>query len=175
MLVAVLYSAGGADRANSPGASPATAPGAGAAEPWPAAKGKPVVSITGVAHGNKRAHVTELDFATLDRAASEEITIIEPFLKREMTFKGISMREFLQRAGVGASAGDLYMHALDDYHVSLPIAGLREAGFLATRGDGKKLTVATGGPIRLVFTGDGTLARNSDNWIWSFDSARVER
>ena len=134
-----------------------------------------MVRITGVARGNTRAHVTELDFATLDRDASEEITINEPFLKREMTFKGIPMREFLQRAGVAASAADLYLHALDDYHVNLPIAGLREAGFLATRGDGKKLTVATGGPIRLVFTGDGTLARNSDNWIWSFDSARVER
>jgi DMSO/TMAO reductase YedYZ molybdopterin-dependent catalytic subunit len=119
--------------------------------------------------------VTELDFATLDREASEEITITEPFLKREMTFRGISMRVFLQRAGVAASARNLSMHALDDYHVSLPIAGLREAGFLATRGDGKKLSVATGGPVRLLFTGDGALARNTDNWIWSFDSARVKR
>ena len=95
----------------------------------------------------------------------------EPVLR----IKGVKMGELLQRAGVDPAARKLYMHALDDYHVDLPIAGLKAAGFLATRVDGKKLPIAKGGPIRLLFTGHGKLARDTDNWIWSFDSARVER
>jgi hypothetical protein len=76
---------------------------------------------------------------------------------------------------VDPSARNLYMHALDDYHVDLPIAGLQQAGYVATRIDGKKIPIAMGGPVRLLFSGNGRLARDTDNWIWSFDSARVER
>ena len=85
-----------------------------------------MLRIAGVKTGNVSASVTELDFKTLDQAATDEITIVEPFVKRKMTFTGIPMAELLQRAGVDPSARNLYMHALDDYHVDLPIAGLKD-------------------------------------------------
>ena len=176
-FVAVLYRSGDGDRAgNAPAAAPAAAvPEPVAVKPLPAPTGERVLRISGVKTGNVSATVTELDFKTLDRAATDEITIVEPFVKRKMTFTGIPMAELLQRAGVDPSARSLYMHALDDYHVDLPIAGLKAAGFVATRVDGKKLPIAKGGPVRLLFSGHGKLARDTDNWIWSFDSARVER
>ena len=175
-FVAVLYRSGDGDRAGSaPSAAPAAVPKPVAVKPLPAPTGERVLRIAGVKNGNVSASVTELDFKTLDRAATKEITIVEPFVKRKMTFTVIPMAELLQRAGVDPSARNLYMHALDDYHVDLPIAGLMDAGFVATRVDGKKLPIAKGGPIRLLFTGKGKLARDTDNWIWSFDSARAER
>jgi hypothetical protein len=176
-FVAVLYRSGDGDRSGSAHSTvPAAAvPAPAAVKPLPAPTGERVLRIAGVKTGNVSATVTELDFKTLDRAATDEITIVEPFVKRKMTFTGIRMAELLQRAGVDPSARNLYMHALDDYHVDLPIAGLKDAGFVATRVDGKKLPIAKGGPIRLLFTGKGKLARDTDNWIWSFDSARVER
>ena len=111
--------------------APAAAPGpavakAVAAKPLPAPKGELVLRIKGVKTGNVSATVTALDFATLDKAATDELTIVEPFVKRKMTFSVIPMRELLQRAGVDPSARKLYMHALDDYHVDLPIAGLKD-------------------------------------------------
>jgi hypothetical protein len=172
-FVAVQYRSGGDDRAGS-GPAPAVAEPV-AVKPLPAPSGERVLRITGVKSGNVSPTVTELDFATLDRAASDDLTILEPFVKRKMTFTVIPMGELLQRAGVDPSARNLYMQALDDYHVDLPIAGLKDAGFLATRVDGKKIPVAKGGPVRLLFSGHGKLARDTDNWIWSFDSARVER
>ena len=175
-FVAVLYRSGDGDRAGStPSAAPAAAAEPVAVKPLPAPTGERVLRIAGVKNGNVSATVTELDFKTLDRAATDEITIVEPFVKRKMTFTGIPMAELLQRAGVDPSARELYMHALDDYHVDLPIAGLKDAGFLATRLDGKKIPIAKGGPVRLLFSGSGKLARDTDNWIWSFDSARVKR
>jgi len=116
-----------------------------------------------------------VDFATLDQAASKEITILEPFVKRKMTFKGIPMDELLRRAGADPSARTVRLHALDEYHVDLPVADLRSAGLLATRAEGQKMAIAKGGPIRLVFSGDGKSARDSDNWIWSIDRVRVKR
>jgi hypothetical protein len=174
-FVAVLFRSGGDD-----GASSAPAPTAVVAEPvsvkpLPAPSGERVLRIKGVKDGNVSATETAVDFATLDRAATKKLTILEPFVKRKMTFSVISMGELMQRAGVDPSARELYMHALDDYHVNLPVAGLKDAGFLATRLDGKKIPIAKGGPVRLLFTGNGKLARDTDNWIWSFDSARVKR
>ena len=174
-FVAVLYRSGGHDRA---GSAPTPAPAVAkpvAVKPLPAPSGERVLRIKGVKAGNVSDTETAVDFATLDRAASDELTILEPFVKRKMTFNVIPMGELLQRAGVDPSARKLYMHALDDYHVDLPIAGLKDAGFLATRVNGKKIPIAKGGPIRLLFSGNGKLARDTDNWIWSFDSARVER
>jgi len=174
-FVAVLYRSGGEDGASS-APVPTTAPTEPVAvKPLPAPKGERVLRIQGVKDGNVSATETAVDFATLDRAASDEITIVEPFVKRKMTFSVIPMGELLQRAGVDPSARELYMHALDDYHVDLPIAGLKDAGFLATRLDGKKIPIAKGGPVRLLFSGNGKLARDTDNWIWSFDAARVKR
>jgi len=174
-FVAVLYSSGGADRASSADAPAPAVPEAVAVKPLPAPKGEPVLRIRGVKRGNVSANVTALDFATLDQAATEKLTILEPFVKRKMTFTGIPMGELLRRAGVDPSARRLYLHALDDFTVDVPIAGLEDAGFLATRADGKTIPIAKGGPVRLVFSDDGKLARDTDNWIWSLDSARVER
>ena len=174
-FVAVLYRTGDEERAGSAPSPAAAVPKPASVKPLGAPSGEPALRIEGVKRGNVSATVTEVDFATLDRAATQKITVFEPFVKREMTFSVIPMAELLQRAGVDPSARELYMHALDDYHVDLPVAGLKEAGFLATRLDGKKIPIAKGGPIRLLFSGDGKLARDTDNWIWSFDSARVER
>ena len=174
-FVAVLFRSGGDDGAAT---APASAPAAKApadVRPLRAPSGERVLRIKGVKGGNVSGSVTDLDFATLDGAATDTLTIVEPFVKRKMTFSVIPMGELLQRAGADPAARKLYMHALDDYHVDLPMAGLKDAGFLATRVNGKKIPIAKGGPIRLLFSGHGKLARDTDNWIWSFDSARVER
>ena len=174
-FVAVLYRSGGDDRAGSASAPTAAVPEPVAVKPLPAPSGERILRIRGVETGNVSATETAVDFATLDRAATDKLTIREPFVKRKMTFSVVPMGELLQRAGADPAARKLYMHALDDYHVDLPMAGLKDAGFLATRVDGKKIPIAKGGPIRLLFSGHGKLARDTDNWIWSLDSVRVER
>jgi hypothetical protein len=140
----------------------------------PVPKGKVVLRITGVTAGNAGSS-TKADFATLDRLARETVTVREPFLKRDLTFTVVRMSDLLSAAGVPASATTLYGHALDAYHVDLPLAEVRSDGYLATRMSGKPIAIADGGPVRLVFTGSGRLARNRDNWIWSMDSMRAHR
>lgn len=179
LLVASLITVtqlGGSPRAATPGAKTApTRQQAAVPEALPAPKGKTVLRVTGAVRGNSGPHTTKVDFATLDRLARERVTVHEPFLKRDIAFTGIRMGTLLQSAGVDASARRLYMHALDDYHVDLPVADLTDGALLATRENGRRIPLAAGGPIRLVFTGETKLARNTDNWIWSIDSIRASR
>lgn len=175
--VLALSLLGGGDRATGRPAPRAAAPVAPArvvpARPLPAPSGAAVLRITGVATGNVGAHTTKVDFASLDAIANERVTVREPFLKHDVTFTGVRMSELLRRAGVRGSARTLHMHALDDYQVDLPLAELTTNGLLATRADGKPIAIAKGGPIRLIFIADSTVAANTDNWIWSIDSMQV--
>jgi hypothetical protein len=141
----------------------------------PAPNGKTVLRVTGAVRGNSGPRTTKVDFATLDRLARERVTIREPFLKRDIEFTGIRMRALLQSVGVDATARRVYMHALDDYHVDLPAADLADDAILATRMNGRRIPIAEGGPIRLIFTRESKLAPNTDNWIWSIDSIRASR
>ena len=142
----------------------------------PVPKGEPVVRAAGVIQGNLAAHSTIADYRTLDRLGTERVRIYEPFVKRQVVFQGMSMAKFLHSlGGVPASSKRLYMHALDDSHVDLPISDLTSNGFLATRANGKPIPVRKGGPIRLVFTSKSAIAANTDNWIWSTDRIRAHR
>jgi hypothetical protein len=156
---------GTTDQSSGSPASPAAAP----IEKLPAARGKVVLRIA----GGKAGSAKTVDFATLDRIARERVKIRDPFLKRDVTFTAVRMSDLLSAAGVPASATSLHGHALDDYHVDLPIAALRSNGLLATRMNGKPIAIADGGPIRLVFTGKSRVGDNTDNWIWSLDSIRA--
>ena len=134
-----------------------------------APKGAVVLTLSGVTKGNTRGHVSKVDFATLDKLAREEVTVYEPFLKRDVSFRAISVPDLLTASGVPASAGLLSMQALDDYHVDLQIDELASTGYIATRADDELMAVKDGGPIRLILTGDDPLAANTDNWIWSLN------
>jgi len=132
--------------------------------------GKAVLRIAGVAEGNVARDRTELDFATLDTLATQSLTTYEPFLKRDITFTGVSLGQVLEAAGVRSTSRTIFMHALDDYHVELPLAGLAKDALLATRAGGRPIALKDGGPIRVVFPRKSAIGAVTDNWIWSLDS-----
>jgi hypothetical protein len=84
------------------------------------------------------------------------------------------MSDLLAVMGVSPSAGSIYMHALDDYHVTLTQGQLNSAGaVLATRADGARIAIKDGGPIRIILPRAGKVADNTDNWVWSVDRMRA--
>jgi hypothetical protein len=139
------------------------------AKALPTPAGPTVLTLTGVKKGNSGPTTTKLDYATVDELAHEQVTVYEPFLKHEVTFTAVRVDQFLRLAGFPASVSRLRLRAVDDYHVALGVSALSATAFLATRSGGKPVPIAKGGPIRLVFRGKGTLAANSENWIWSID------
>jgi hypothetical protein len=143
-------------------------------DPIPAPNGKAVLRVTGVESGNAGAHTTAVDFRTLEQMPQVKFTVREPFLKRDVSFSGVRMTDLLAIMGVSPSAGSIYMHALDDYHVTFTQGQLASSGaVLATRAEGKRIGIKDGGPIRIIHPRPGRIADNGDNWIWSVDRMRV--
>ncbi len=145
-------------------------------DPIPKPTGKTVLRFTGVESGNAGAHATEVDLRTLEQMPQVKLRIREPFLKRDVSFSGVRMSDLLAIMGVSPSAGRIYMHALDDYHVTFTRDQLASSGaVLATRANGAKIAIKDGGPIRIVLPRSGKVADNTDNWIWSVDRMSASR
>ena len=145
-------------------------------DPIPAPTGKAVLRVTGVESGNAGAHTTAMDFRTLEQMPRVKVRVYEPFLKHSMSFSGVRMSDLLAVIGVSPSAGSIYMHALDDYHVAFTRAQLTASGaVLATRADGARIAIRDGGPIRIIHSRSGRVAENDDNWIWSVDRMKASR
>lgn len=175
--LAAVYVAGRSNDANTAAtATPVAGGSIAVGDQIPAPSGKTILRVTGVETGNAGAHATEADFRTLERMPQVKVRVREPFLKRDVNFSGVRVTDLLAIMSVPAAAGDVAMHALDDYHVGFTQSQLTSSGaVLATRADGARMPIKEGGPIRIVLTRPGKLTDNTDNWIWSVDRMRASR
>jgi DMSO/TMAO reductase YedYZ molybdopterin-dependent catalytic subunit len=100
--------------------------------------------------------------------------VFEPFVNRDFEMSGVPIAMLLAAAGVDMGA-DLLWTGLDDYQVTFTgAAAALENAMLATRVNGQPISIADGGPTRLVFPdADGRLGRDSNQWIWSIESVSV--
>jgi len=133
------------------------------------APGTPIVTFRGLVNGGKPIAV---DLASLDALPSQRMTIMEPFLKKSMTFSGVSFSDLLTAAK--ATGKSVTIHALDDFHATVNTATLREPGvLLATRVNGKTIDLKSGGPVRLVFPPSSAAGKDTNLWVWSIDLITV--
>jgi hypothetical protein len=112
------------------------------------------------------------DLASFDALPTQSLTVVEPFVKKSMTFTGVGFADLLNAAK--ATGKSVTVHALDDFTQTLDTTRLREAGvLLATRVNGKVIEVKSGGPVRLVFPPSAEAGKNTDHWVWSIDQITV--
>jgi hypothetical protein len=134
------------------------------------AAGKPVIELKGLVNGGKPAAI---DMASLDALPKRSLTIVEPFVKKSMTFTGVSFGDLLTAAK--ATGKSVNIHALDDFQANLSVAVLRDSGvLLATRADGKLIELKNGGPVRMVFPPSAPTGKDTNNWVWSIDQITVK-
>jgi hypothetical protein len=177
-LTAVLAGCGGEPTAEAPSApvKKASVIGGASVKALPAPKGDTILKISGVEKGNTAKTVSELDMKGLETLPAVEATVREPFLKRDVRFSGVRVGELLKASGTPDGATKVFMHALDDYTITLGIDELVESGaILATRADGKRIPISKGGPIRVVYDEETETSRNTDLWIWSVDTFKLQR
>lgn len=105
-----------------------------------------------------------LDMAFLESLETSETHIHDPFVDEDHTYQGVQVATLL--AALAVEGTHVRFIALDDYVVDLSSTELAD-GLLATREDGLPIDIPSGGPLRLVFVGDSSTARNTDMWIWS--------
>lgn len=158
--------AGGCGGSSSASSPPTTAAHATAA-PVPRPVGEAVLTVTGKVTRPNTGRRVAFDLAGLERGGTTAVTLYEPFEERDMSFRAVPFRDVLRAAGVTGTT--LHMTALNDYTVDVPIDVASSDGvWLATRnGNGSRIDVAHGGPIRLVFAKDARGADVDRYWIWS--------
>ena len=145
----------------------------GDAVPKPA--GPVVLTITGgsVHNAGKRL---ELDLATLERMGTVKYTVFDRQAEgRNVSFSGPLLRTVL--AVAGASGRTLHTVALNDYAVDIPAKDAKNLPvLLATRADGKRMTVEHYGPTRVIYPTKGFHLDKTvydPRWIWQLSALEI--
>jgi hypothetical protein len=99
--------------------------------------------------------------------ATTEVTIFEPFVRRDETFAVVSLHDLMVEAGL-TDDDIVETVALNDYRYSQRVGDLRDnAALLAVKRNGEPIPMDAGGPIRIVFANDSGFAGELDAWNWS--------
>jgi hypothetical protein len=148
----------------------------GSAIPAPATE--PVVTFSGdIGTTNVGATLT-LDMPTLERLGLVTYSIDDPWRKERTVYTGVLVSDVLKAVAAPSSATSLHMTAMDDYEVDLPIAMVKKYPILlATRADGKYMSIDDGGPTRIIYPYDTSpeldALATKDQLIWSIKSLEV--
>jgi hypothetical protein len=146
---------------------------AGQAVPAPAEK--PVFTMSGEISATNQDGALVFDQPTVEQLGVQQVKLYEPWVKKDLVFRGVWLQDLLAVAGVAPGATRVHITALDDYAVDLTVADIKAGGImLATRaGDGSAIPIDEGGPTRIVFMDNVKAGANADQWVWSIKSIEV--
>lgn len=144
----------------------------------PPPTGKVVLSLRNVPTTNV-GRTLQFDLATLDRLGTVSYTVFDRQAEgRDVRFSGPLLRTVLKVAGVDLTKEQtLRCLALNDYAVDVPTGdAVKFPVLLATRADGKRMSVAHYGPTRFIYPTHGFNLDKTvydPRWIWQLDQIVV--
>lgn len=153
-------------------AEPVIHPGEAVPTPEDAA----VLTLTGKISSTNRGGTLQLDPTTLDALGRRQVTVYEPWVRKTLVFQGVWLADLLKVAQVDGGARNLHLTALDGFQVDISMADV-ETGefFVATRtGGGGPISIADGGPTRVLVVSDTPSNATDNRWIWSLSTIDVE-
>ncbi len=137
-------------------------------DPVPAPKGKVVLTMTGVSNPNVGKSL-RFDLPTLEKLGTVRYSVFDRQAEgRDVEFSGPLLRTLLDVAG--ANGATLHTVALNDYSVDIPRTDATDLPvLLATRADGRRMSVAHYGPTRFIYPTKGyhlDKTKYDPRWIW---------
>jgi hypothetical protein len=115
--------------------------------------GRVILTLTGKVGTTNTADAAVFDLAMLDALAGRETTAETPWFDQAHTFKGTLLSAVLDAAGAHGTA--LRVRAINGYEAVIPMEDVAAWPIiLATRIDGKVLSVRDKGPIFVVYPFD---------------------
>ena len=139
----------------------------GPSDPVPAPTGPVVLTMSGVDHPNV-GKTLQFDHESLDRLGTVGYTAYDRQAEgHDVAFSGPLLSTVLKVAGVHAAV--LHYGAINDFTVDIPVSDTKYAPILATRADGRRMSVAHYGPIRVVYPTTGVDLDPTvydARWIW---------
>lgn len=143
-----------------------------------APKGRVILTISGSVVQPNRDGSAVFDLSMLEGLQGRRVLMETPWTQGEVEFSGPFLREVLEAAG--AEGSRLIIRALNGYSAELPISDARDIDtILATRLDGKIMTVRTKGPSMLVYPFDQDRALYNEKYfarsVWQIGEIEVLR
>lgn len=117
-----------------------------------APKGPVVLTVKGAITNTNVGDTAEFDLAMLEALAGRKATMETPWTQGMVTFEGPLLSALLK--AVGATGSTLSVKALNDYAAEVPADDAKLATILATRMDGKLMSVRDKGPLMVVYPFD---------------------
>ena len=103
-----------------------------------------------------------------------QVTVFEPFVKSEISFKGVAMNELFRLVDIESDDNVLTV-ALNDYTYSnFAREFVGTEAFLAYEQEGGAILMSRGGPIRIIVPNDMSLTESLEVWNWSLAEIRVD-
>jgi hypothetical protein len=140
-----------------------------------APKGPVVLTVSGALEHVNDGSLARFDVAMLDAIERAAFTTATPWHDHRARFEGVSGKALMR--AVGAKGAQVSAVALNDYASTIPMSDFLELGLLiASRVDGRQLTVREKGPLWIVYPFDSSPKLNSGVYhgrsVWQL--ARLE-
>lgn len=114
--------------------------------------GPVVLTVTGEISETNAGNTAQFDMAMLEKLQGRKGEMETPWTTGRVTFEGPLLREIL--AAVGATGTNLKVRALNDYAADVPAEDAKLDTILATKLDGKPMSIRDKGPLMLVYPFD---------------------
>ncbi|KQW31876.1 hypothetical protein ASE36_06585 [Rhizobium sp. Root274] len=114
--------------------------------------GPVVLTVKGAITNTNAGNTAEFDLAMLEALAGRKATMETPWTDGKVTFEGPLLSALLE--AVGSTGTLLSVKALNDYAAEVPAEDAKLATMLATRMDGKPMSVRDKGPLMIVYPFD---------------------
>lgn len=114
--------------------------------------GPVVLTVKGAISNTNAGDTAQFDLAMLEALKGRKGAMETPWTEGTVTFEGPLLREVL--AAAGAKGSSLKVRALNDYAADVPAEDAELDTILATKLDGKPMSVRDKGPLMLVYPFD---------------------
>ncbi|MFC1459616.1 hypothetical protein ACETIH_23540 [Microvirga arabica] len=147
-----------------------------AREPLPLPKGPVVLTVSGKIKRTNGNGVALFDIKMLEALGRTSFTSRWDLSEAPLLFEGVPLRALLERIGVLGKS--LRASALNDYAAVIPMEDLRFEPILATKVDGRTLTIRDKGPLWIAYPRDAHKvlqdAKYDYRWVWQLNKLHVE-
>jgi DMSO/TMAO reductase YedYZ molybdopterin-dependent catalytic subunit len=114
-----------------------------------------------------------LDWMRIEKLATTQLITQEPHsnsLKTPVTFRGISVKDILEKAGVQSGVDEVTIVASDAYYSTMPLKQLNnQQALLATLKEGSLIRRNEGGPLYMVYYNNPKVnpdATDQQHWVY---------
>ncbi|MFN3832683.1 MAG: molybdopterin-dependent oxidoreductase [Allorhizobium sp.] len=114
--------------------------------------GPVVLTVKGAISNTNAGDTAQFDLAMLEKLKGRKGEMETPWTEGKVTFEGPLLREVL--AAAGATGANLKVRALNDYAADVPADDAKLDTILATKLNGKAMSIRDKGPLMLVYPFD---------------------